>query len=88
MQRALGIELEGLVKRCNLEAGKRPSFSCCCLKNRVESTPFAKAENRGVGADLGACSGPVDPGDVQQTGTCLGLELRGDGWVSPAFMGS
>lgn len=84
--RALGIELEGLVKRCNLGGGKRPSFSCVCVKNLVERVPVAKAENRGVGAGLGACLGLVDP-DVQGTGTYLGLELRGDCWVSPAFLG-
>lgn len=49
IKRTLGRELEGLVKRCNLEGGERPGFSCLCLKNRVERVPFATAGNRGVG---------------------------------------
>ena len=87
IKRALGIESEGFVKRCNLEGGKRPSFSCFCEKNLVERVPLATAENRGVGAGLGGCLGLADPGAVQQTDPCLGLGLRGDGLVSPAFMG-
>lgn len=86
IKRALGIELEGLVKRCNLEGEKRPSFSCFCVKSQVERAPLAKAENRSRGR-FRSLLGLVDPGDVQRTDTCVGLELRGDCWVSPAFRG-
>lgn len=70
-KRALGIESEGFVKRCHLEGGKRPSFSCFCVKNRWKGHHW-KGENGKVGAGLGGCWTLVDPGPMQQTDSCLG----------------
>lgn len=72
--------MEDLVKIWSLEGGKKPSFSCFLLGElgRKRAIQSVKAENSGVGASWGDCLGPVDPGDVHQADTYLGLELRKD----------